>query len=118
VRAIAVMGRILFAAGARLVYPGVPGHGVVGTVEELDEAVASATPRGLHLAAFHPTGTARAGRDGELYPVDERGRLRGVDGVWVVDASAVPSCPEVNPQISIMALAMAFADGIAKDDRW
>ncbi|CRH16504.1 oxidoreductase [Mycobacterium tuberculosis] len=38
------------------------------------------------------------------------GRLRGVEGVWVADASILPSCPEVNPQLSIMAMALAVAD--------
>jgi choline dehydrogenase-like flavoprotein len=35
--------------------------------------------------------------------------LRGVDGVWVADASLLPSSPTVNPQVSIMAMAAAVA---------
>ena len=46
----------------------------------------------------------------QLCPVDETGRLRGVDGVWVADASILPSSPEVNPQLAIMALALGVAD--------
>ena len=34
------------------------------------------------------------------------------DGVWVADASILPSCPEVNPQVSIMALALGVADAV------
>jgi choline dehydrogenase-like flavoprotein len=34
--------------------------------------------------------------------------------VWVADASILPSCPEVNPQVTIMALALAVAEGIAR----
>ncbi|HVM39798.1 MAG TPA: GMC family oxidoreductase [Acidimicrobiia bacterium] len=111
-QAVGVMGRILFAAGAEAVYPGIPGHAVVRTEAELADAVAGASARSLHLAAFHPTGTARMGADPEWAPVDPTGRLRGIDGVWVADASAVPTCPEVNPQITIMALAHAVADGV------
>jgi choline dehydrogenase-like flavoprotein len=73
--------------------------------------VARADPRHLHVAAFHPTGTARAGADPARCPVDPRGRLRGVDNVLVADASVLPTCPEVNPQVSIMAAAMAIASG-------
>jgi choline dehydrogenase-like flavoprotein len=69
-------------------------------------------PKSLHLAAFHPTGTAAAGADEQLHPVDEIGRLRGVAGVWVADASILPSSPEVNPQLSIMALALGVADEV------
>jgi hypothetical protein len=111
-RAIEVMGEILFAAGASEVYPGLPDHPVVDDLTALKEAVSSADPRDLHLAAFHPTGTMRAGADSATHPVDEDGRLRGVDGVWVADACILPSCPEVNPQISIMALAQAVADRV------
>ena len=73
------------------------------------EAVARADPRRLHVAAFHPTGTARAGADEKRCPVDEHGRLRGVRNVLVADASVLPTCPEVNPQVSIMAAAQAIA---------
>lgn len=114
VRGVQVMGRILFAAGAREVYPGIPGFPVVTDEAGLADAVSRADSRALHLAAFHPTGTARAGRDPVRSPVDERGRLRGIDGVWVADACILPSCPEVNPQISIMALALAVAEGMTE----
>ena len=58
---------------------------------------------------------AAAGADQQLCPVDETGRLRGVCGVWVADASILPSCPEVNPQLSIMALALGVADQIVDE---
>lgn len=108
--ALSAMGRILLAAGAEEVITGLPGHAPVRSVERLDGVLRDADPRGMHLAAFHPTGTARAGGDAQRSPVDEHGRLRGVAGVRVADASIVPSCPEVNPQVTIMALALAVAD--------
>ena len=83
------------------------------TREDLQEALRRIDPRRLHLAAFHPVGTARAGADPARSPVAVDGRLRGVDGVWVADASILPSCPQVNPQVTIMALALAVADRIA-----
>jgi choline dehydrogenase-like flavoprotein len=43
--------------------------------------------------------------------------LRGVDGVWVADASILPSSPEVNPQLSIMAVALAVADEVCSRSR-
>lgn len=109
-RALGSMGRSLFAAGARTVLTGIPGSEAVGGVAELDAAIAGADIRRMHLAAFHPTGTAAAGSDPQEHPVDGTGRLRGVVGVSVADASIVPTCPEVNPQVTIMALATAVAD--------
>jgi choline dehydrogenase-like flavoprotein len=112
--AIEAMGRLLFAAGAVEVLTGLPGATTVTSLAALQEVLRSSNPRSLHLAAFHPTGTAAAGADEQLCPVDETGRLRGVEGVWVADASILPSCPEVNPQLSIMALALAVAHEIAE----
>jgi hypothetical protein len=109
---LSAMGRVLFAAGATAVLTGIPGAEVVHDHAELDDAVDGADVRRMHLAAFHPTGTAAAGSDPQRHPVDERGRLRGVDGVTVADASILPSCPEVNPQVSIMALAIAVAEEV------
>ncbi len=110
--AIEAMGRLLFAAGAVEVLTGLPEAKTVTSLPALQDALRRSNPRNLHLAAFHPTGTAAAGADDQLCPVDETGRLRGVDGVWVADASILPSCPEVNPQVSIMALALAVADEV------
>ncbi|HWS93421.1 MAG TPA: GMC family oxidoreductase, partial [Mycobacterium sp.] len=108
--AIETMGRLLFAAGAVEVLTGLPGATTVRSLAALRDVLRRTNSRSLHLAAFHPTGTAAAGSDEQLCPVDETGRLRGVEGVWVADASILPSCPEVNPQLSIMALALGVAD--------
>ncbi len=113
--AIEAMGRLLFAAGAVEVLTGLPGVTTVTSLAALQDVLSRSNPRSLHLAAFHPTGTAAAGSDEQLCPVDETGRLRGVEGVWVADASILPSCPEVNPQLSIMALALGVADQIADE---
>jgi GMC oxidoreductase len=106
------MGRLLFAAGAVEVLAGLPGAATVRSLAELQDVLSRTDPRNLHLSAFHPTGTAAAGSDSQRCPVDETGRLRGVDGVWVADASVLPSSPEVNPQVSIMAMALAVADEV------
>ncbi|MDA3663268.1 GMC family oxidoreductase [Mycobacterium xenopi] len=108
--AIEAMGRLLFAAGAVELLTGLPAAPTVTSLPALRDALRDADPKSLHLAAFHPTGTAAAGADEQRCPVDQHGRLRGVDGVWVADASILPSCPEVNPQLSIMALAQAVAE--------
>lgn len=110
--AMGAMGRLMFAAGADEVLTALPGRPSVRSVAELDEVVAMVDPVHLHVAAFHPTGTAAAGSDARWCPVDPQGRLRGASGVWVADATVLPSCPEVNPQVSIMAMALAIAEEI------
>lgn len=118
--AIVGMGRILFAAGARQVLTGLTARPTADTPGELVDIVA-ATPTGaLHVAAFHPTGSARMGADARHAPVDSRGALRGVSGrgvvggIYIADASLLPTCPEVNPQLTIMATALAVAENAVR----
>lgn len=108
--AVRAMGELLLAAGAEEVFTGVPGAPSVRTTRELDAALETVTPRQLHLSAFHPTGTVALGADARRAPADPLGRLRGVRGVLIADGSALPSCPEVNPQVTIMALALAVSE--------
>jgi choline dehydrogenase-like flavoprotein len=44
--------------------------------------------------------------------VDERGKVHGADGLYVVDASAIPTTIGVNPQHTIMALASVWAENL------
>jgi choline dehydrogenase-like flavoprotein len=110
--AIAAMTRVMLAAGAAEVELG-GGAPAVRSESELDAAMQRLDVRRLRLAGFHPTGSAAAGADPSRYPVDPEGRLRGVDGVWVADGSILPSCPGVNPQISIMAIAAGVGEAAA-----
>jgi len=102
--AIEAMARVMLAAGASDVELG-GGAPAVRSVAELEAAMQRLDVRRLRLAGFHPSGTAAAGSDPARHPVDPEGRLRGIEGVWVADGSILPSCPGVNPQVSIMAMA-------------
>ncbi|SEC21698.1 Choline dehydrogenase [Streptomyces sp. 2231.1] len=108
--AVRAMGELLFAAGAEEVLTGIPATPRVRSLAELDTVLAGTSARQLHLTAYHPTGTVAAGADPQRCPADPEGRLRGVRGVLVADASALPSCPQVNPQVSIMAAALAITE--------
>lgn len=110
--AIEAMGRVMLAAGAAEVELG-GGATPVRSEAELPSAIERLDVRRLRLAGFHPTGTAAAGSDPARHPVDPQGRLRGVRGVWVADGSILPSCPGVNPQVSIMAIAAGVGEAAA-----
>jgi choline dehydrogenase-like flavoprotein len=107
------MARVMLAAGAREVElaGGVP---AVRSEAELGSAMPGLDVRRLRLAGFHPTGSAAAGSDPACHPVDPEGKLRGVTGVWVADGSILPSCPGVNPQVSIMAIAAGVGEAAAQ----
>jgi choline dehydrogenase-like flavoprotein len=113
VRALGAMAQVLLAAGARSVELGGGAPPVTATAE-LPAALDRVRVERLRLAAFHPTGTVAAGADQRRHPADEHAALRGVRGVRVADASILPSCPGVNPQLSIMALAAAAGDAATR----
>lgn len=61
----------------------------------------------LHNAldsGLHATGSCRMGDDDGAV-VDGRGRVRGIEGLMVIDASVVPSSPRVNTNATAMVIA-------------
>ena len=54
---------------------------------------------------FHPVATCAMGR-----VVDERCRVLGLDNLYVVDASAVPTIPRANTHLTTVALAERAAE--------
>jgi choline dehydrogenase-like flavoprotein len=111
--AIEAIARVMLAAGAEHVEPGA-GAPPIKRESEIESSLANLDVRRLRLGGFHPTGTVAAGADPSHHPVDPEGRLRGVEGVWVADGSILPSCPSVNPQVSIMAMAMGVGEAAAR----
>jgi choline dehydrogenase-like flavoprotein len=106
VRGIERLAELLFAAGAKRVF--IP---IAGTPELTRPQRLTARRRDLKLMAFHPLGTARAGRGGVL---DEQLEVSGFEGVYVCDGSAVPTALGVNPQMTIMALSTRLGEHLCR----
>jgi choline dehydrogenase-like flavoprotein len=105
-QAVVMAGELYFAAGAREYYPVVHGFPVVRSLEELRQLDPARVKAGdLKLSAYHPMGTARMGEDPRRAVVDSYGRSFAVEGLYVCDASLLPSSTAVNPQLTIMATA-------------
>ena len=64
------------------------------------------------LYAVHLFGGAVMGGSPERSCCDETGRVRGVRGLYVSDASCLPTNLGVNPQVTIMANALRIAEGM------
>ncbi len=58
----------------------------------------------------HPCGTVRFGLDPRTSVLDRNCRVRGVDNLFVVDASFMPTSNGVNPSLTIAANALRVAE--------
>jgi len=65
------------------------------------------------LFSAHQMGSCRIGGDPRTSVCDERGAVRGIDGLFVADASLFPASSGVNPMITVMAIATLVGEGIA-----
>jgi choline dehydrogenase len=65
---------------------------------------------------FHPSGTCKMGRD-PMAVVDERLRVHGVDGLRVIDCSAMPTLVSGNTHAPVVMMAEKAVDMIREDRR-
>ena len=64
-----------------------------------------------HNTVYHPAATARMGASSDPMAVlDPQLRVKGTSRLRVVDASAMPKLPAVNPNITVMTMAEKCAD--------
>ncbi len=62
---------------------------------------------------FHPCGTCKMGTD-DMAVTDDQGRVHGITGLRVVDASLFPMIPSGNLNAPTQMLAAKIADKITK----
>ncbi len=62
---------------------------------------------------WHETGTARMGSDPATSVVDPDCQVHGIKGLYVMDASVLPTAGALNTGLTIMALALRAGDHIA-----
>ncbi len=113
-RGFALLADIWWAAGAREVVVPLDAVPVLRDGDNGPLLRARVRPRDVKAMAFHPLGTARAGADPSRSVVDPSLRVHGVRGLYVADGSVVPSSPQVNPQVTIMALAVRLGRALAR----
>ena len=119
VRATRASARIFFAAGARRVHAPSADPPLVEAREEgdLDRRIHARhfqTGR-ISISAAHLRGGCGMGRSAADSVTDGWGRVHGHPWLRVADASLFPDSLEINPYLTIMALADRVAEGLRTD---
>lgn len=115
--ATVLMAEIWFAAGAKKVFTAIAGHyelSGAADLKRLERSRVRATDI-VAMSAYHPLGTCRMGSDPDWSVVKHTCETWDVEDLFICDGSVIPSSPGVNPQLTIMAMAMRCAGFI--DDR-
>lgn len=112
-RAIEILVEVYLAAGARRVFPFVRGQHEVSSHDQLARLRSrTLRPGDFEVTSYHPLGTCRLGTDPSRSCLRPDHRAWNVNGLYVVDGSALPSSLGVNPQLTIMAAALRAAETI------
>lgn len=83
-----------------------------------DESDLARAAGDIGTTIFHPVGTVRMGAAGNMSaPLDGRMRFRGVDRLWVIDASAMPTITSGNTNTPTIMMADRGARMVLEDLR-
>jgi choline dehydrogenase-like flavoprotein len=110
-RGMSILAELFLAAGAERVMTFLPGAPEIWTVDGA-RAIADMSLKALDLevTAYHPLGTCRVGSDPKTSVCGPDHETHEVEALYVVDGSSVPTALGVNPQMTIMAMALRAAE--------
>jgi choline dehydrogenase-like flavoprotein len=94
--------REIFAAGQPLP-PWRRGEDLEAFIEKVNQIPIG--PGGTPVFSAHQMSSARLGSDPQTSVANPAGELHDTPGVWIADASGMPTCSGVNPMLTVMALA-------------
>ena len=115
-RSMIAAARLFFAAGARSVHVPAAERFLLGRddLDRLEELVprSRVAPGRISVTSAHLMGGCRMGADERSSVTDAWGRVHGVPWLFVADSSLFPRCSEVNPYLTVMALAGRVAERV------
>ena len=115
IEGLKLVGRIFLAAGAERVMPNTFEYHEFrseGELETLNRYVQDASD--LSVGTGHPQGGNAISADPKRGVVGPDCRVHGFENLFICDASVFPSATTVNPQLTVMAVAIMAAPGIAE----
>jgi choline dehydrogenase-like flavoprotein len=99
------LAEVLFAAGAIAVYPSLPEYPALRSPTDIAKMPASLPPARASTTALHLFSSCPMGENMACCATDSFGRVHGMDGLHIADASLLCGPTVVNPQGSVMAIA-------------
>ena len=106
-RGLELCMELLVAAGARRLYPGVLGDSNLEPRRGLNRfRKTELSASDIVLASYHPLGTCEMGTDARTSVVGLDHQSHDLPGLFIVDGSTVRGPLGVNPQLTIMAMAV------------
>jgi choline dehydrogenase-like flavoprotein len=118
VLAMRASARIFFAAGAARIHaPASPQFFIeAADADRVDDLIPldGFVPGKVAIASAHPMGGCRMGSSPTDSVTDSWGQVHGVPWLFVADGSLFPRCAEINPYVTIMALADRVAEGVRR----
>ena len=113
-RGMNALAEIFFAAGAKYVFPLSQKGFIARNIREFREGVEKIKKEEMICGSIHPMGTAKMGRDKEKSFVNQFLESHIIKGLFVVDASVLPTSTVINPQETIMILSTHAAKNFIK----
>jgi len=112
-----ILARLWFSIGATHLLTSHSDYSVIQSVNQIEHFVEAIKkkPNSLMLGSAHPQGGNRMGDDPNLCVVNSDCHVHGFENLYVCDASVFPTALGVNPQLTVMALAMITAKKIIKN---
>jgi choline dehydrogenase-like flavoprotein len=105
-RGLARLALVMLEAGATAVYPSYRGAPVVSARRDLAAMQATFGAAKASLMTVHLCSSVPMGDHPGVSATDSHGLVSGATNVYVNDASLLPDAPGVNPQASVMAVAI------------
>jgi len=102
------LGQLLFAAGAEVIFNPLTGGPPVSRPADLD-ALRAVQQGNAQVTTIHLFSSCPMGEDRGRCAVDSYGKLHDHKNIWLNDASVLPHSPGVNPQGTIMSVALRNA---------
>ena len=115
-RSMIASAKIFFAAGAQRVHAPAGASFFIdrSDADRVEELIprSNVIPGKISVASAHIMGGCRMGRDASDSVTDSWGRVHGSRGLYVADSGLFPKASEINPYVTVMALADRVAEGI------